>query len=91
MNYKHTTQPSTHDRAACERVPLADDLDGVLLPGLLVCAPSADGEAALSQSAVLQVHLIAHIERRVLQRETNMNSEGTTDPINGLSNMTQMK
>lgn len=55
-------------KQVCELAPLADNLDGVFLPGLLVRALSADGEAALSQGAVLQVHFIAHVERRVLSK-----------------------
>lgn len=51
-------------------VPLADYLDCVLLSGVFVRAAAADGEAALSQSAVLQVHLIIHVERGVLHRRT---------------------
>lgn len=54
-------------RRSCEPAPLADDLDGVFLSRLLVCAAPADGEAALPQSAVPQVHLIAHVEGRVLR------------------------
>lgn len=53
--------------APSELVPLADNLDCIFLPSLLVCAPSADREATLPQSTFLQVHLITHIERRVLQ------------------------
>lgn len=58
------------ERAGCELVPLADDLHCVFLSSLLVCAASANGEAALSQNAVPQVHLITHIERWVLHEGT---------------------
>lgn len=49
-------------------VPLTDNLHSVHLSSLLVGALPTDGEAALAQSIVLQVHLIVHIERRVLKR-----------------------
>lgn len=55
---------------ACGLVPLADDLHGVFLSRLLVCATSANGKASLSQNAVPQVHLITHVEGRILQRQS---------------------
>jgi len=51
-------------------VPFADNLDCIFLSSLLVCAASTDGEATLSKSTILQVHLITHVERRVLHRGT---------------------
>lgn len=57
-----------------ELQPFADDFNGIFLPRLLLCAASADGEASFSQDTVPQVHLITHIEKRVLQQQTGSNN-----------------
>lgn len=65
--WQHKTDLGT--RLAYGTVPLADDFHSVLLASLLVGALPTNGEAALAQSIVLQVHLIVHIERRVLKEK----------------------
>lgn len=69
ISFKIINQPQGVNRWSYY-IPLADNLDSVCLPSLLVCAASTDGEAALSQSTVFQVHLITHIKRWVLHRKT---------------------